>query len=211
MKKISILLLSIILMMGCAHNQMRFNLAPGSTEDDYNKARIECGDSPSGGYFLFGPLIILVPVVAVVESIKFSKRHGIQDCLEAKGFKCIENCAHVSQYLGREKQELERQKALDADREQLAAERRKVEAERQQMETLKLDHPEPSPLAMENAKPSVGADQRNRGIKGIVLMNGNVIEGQIINMNPDIVKIRTKEGEILSYDFKKEVQRFITE
>jgi hypothetical protein len=57
----------------------------------------------------------------------------------------------------------------------------------------------------------VDADQRYRRIKGIVLMDGNVIEGQIISMNTDVVKIRAKEGNILSYDFKKEVQRFITE
>jgi hypothetical protein len=68
-----------------------------------------------------------------------------------------------------------------------------------------------SQTPMENVKPSVDADQRYRRIKGIVLMDGNVIEGQIISMNTDVVKIRAKEGNILSYDFKKEVQRFITE
>jgi hypothetical protein len=68
-----------------------------------------------------------------------------------------------------------------------------------------------SQTPMGNVKPSVDADQRYRRIKGIVLMDGNVIEGQIISMNTDIVKIRAKEGNILSYDFKKEVQRFITE
>jgi tetratricopeptide (TPR) repeat protein len=64
---------------------------------------------------------------------------------------------------------------------------------------------------IENAKPFVDTDQRYGGVKGIVLMNGNVIEGQIISMNPDTVKIRTKEAGILSFDFKKEVQRFIRE
>jgi hypothetical protein len=363
---------------------MRFNLAPGSTQDDYNKARIECGDSPSGGYFLFGPLIILAPVVAAVESVKFAKRHELQDCLEGKGYRCIENCAHVSQYLEREKQgqlslekqDLERQKALDIEREQLAAERRKVDAEKLQMESLKRDQQKPSPPAenetkeivmgprpsassaneikrdglfiayengtvldtstnlmwaakdsgsdinwaekdswrninwanaksysqnyhgggytdwrmptlnelaglyasgahndkikitgfvwtsetrgsdavlfsffdgkrdwspqpddygrralpvrsgkylvtrsaekqsqppLGNTKLSVDADQRNKGIKGIVLMNGKVIEGQILRLDPDTVKIRTKDGKDLSYDFKKEVKRFITE
>jgi hypothetical protein len=64
---------------------------------------------------------------------------------------------------------------------------------------------------IENAKPFVDAGQRNKGIKGIVLTNGNVVEGQILSWDPDTVKIRTKEGKILSYDFKKEVQRFIIE
>jgi hypothetical protein len=62
---------------------------------------------------------------------------------------------------------------------------------------------------MENTQTSVEEDQRYRGMKGIVLKNGTVIEGQIISMDPDNVKIRTKEGKILSYDFKKEVMRFI--
>lgn len=68
-----------------------------------------------------------------------------------------------------------------------------------------------SPPPMENAKPSMDAEQRYRGIKGIVLKNETVIEGQIISMDPDTVKIRTKEGKVLSYDFKKEVERLITE
>jgi hypothetical protein len=48
-------------------------------------------------------------------------------------------------------------------------------------------------------------------IKGIVLINGNIIEGQIISMNPYVVKIRTKDGKVASYSFQKDVQRFITE
>ncbi len=57
---------------------------------------------------------------------------------------------------------------------------------------------------------SSDAEQRYRGIKGIVLKNGNVIGGQIISWDSGIVKIRTRDGEILSYDFKKDVRTFIT-
>jgi hypothetical protein len=64
---------------------------------------------------------------------------------------------------------------------------------------------------LKNAKSFVDEDKRTKGIKGIVLMNGDVIEGQILSWDPDTVKIRTKEGKVLSYDFKKEVQRFFTE
>jgi hypothetical protein len=50
------------------------------------------------------------------------------------------------------------------------------------------------------------------GIKGIVLKNGKVIEGQIISIDDnDVLKIRTKEGKILSYSFIKEVKEYITE
>jgi hypothetical protein len=50
------------------------------------------------------------------------------------------------------------------------------------------------------------------GIKGIVLKNGKVIEGQIISIDyNDVLKIRTKEGKILSYSFMKEVKEYIIE
>jgi LysM domain len=63
----------------------------------------------------------------------------------------------------------------------------------------------------ESQKPAIVAEQRYKGIKGIVLMDGSVIEGQILFMSADIVKIRTKDGNISSYSFIKEVQYFITE
>lgn len=64
--------------------------------------------------------------------------------------------------------------------------------------------------SMEKTKPSEKAYQQYKGIKGFVLMNGNIIEGQIISMTPDRVRIRTIGGEF-SYDFNKEIQRFIAE
>ncbi len=80
----------LVMLMGCAA-QMKYNVPQGR---NFDQAKVDCGDTGSGGYFLFGPLIILAPVVAVIESIKFAGRHKIQDCLEAKGFKCVENCPH---------------------------------------------------------------------------------------------------------------------
>ena len=64
------------------------------------------------------------------------------------------------------------------------------------------------------AKEAVVAASPNyyEGIKGIVLKNGKVIEGQIISIDDnDVLKIRTKEGKILSYSFMKEVKEYITE
>jgi len=76
---------------------MQFRLAPGTNQDDYRTALKECGvDSTQGGYFLFGPLIILAPVVAIIEGVKYSQRGGVQRCMEAKGFKCMENCPDSS-------------------------------------------------------------------------------------------------------------------
>ena len=59
--------------------------------------------------------------------------------------------------------------------------------------------------------PAIVAERQYKGITGIVLYDGTVIEGQIIFMSADIVKLRTKDGKISSYSFMKEVQYFITE
>jgi hypothetical protein len=63
----------------------------------------------------------------------------------------------------------------------------------------------------EKAQPSVDANQRYiQGLKGIVLMNGDVIEGRIISVG-STVKIRTKDGKVLSYSFADEVRSLIEE
>jgi hypothetical protein len=68
--------------------------------------------------------------------------------------------------------------------------------------------PKPTTASQES---TIVADQRYKGIKGIVLQDGTVIEGQIISMNAEIVKIRTKDGNVLSTSFIKEVEYFIHE
>jgi len=60
-------------------------------------------------------------------------------------------------------------------------------------------------------KPATDVDDPYQKIKAIVLKNGNIIEGKILILNPEIVKIQAKDGKVSSYDFKKEVQTFITE
>ena len=60
-------------------------------------------------------------------------------------------------------------------------------------------------------EPAIIADQQYKGIKGIVLYDGTAIEGQILFMSADVVKIRTKDGNTSSYSFIKEVQFFIKE
>jgi tetratricopeptide (TPR) repeat protein len=69
----------------------------------------------------------------------------------------------------------------------------------------------PQQKPVENIELSTDTDLRYRGIKGIVLKNGDVIEGQILNMDTNIVKIRTKDGKVSSYSFQNEVERFINE
>jgi len=50
-----------------------------------------------------------------------------------------------------------------------------------------------------------------KGIKGIVLQNGDVILGQIISIDNDVLKIQTKEGKVFSYSFMHEVKKYIRE
>jgi len=62
--------------------------------------------------------------------------------------------------------------------------------------------------------PKVNAEEPDSGItglKGIELRNGDVIEGQVISVDFDIVKIRTKDGKVLLYSFTKEFRWFITQ
>ena len=69
-----------------------------------------------------------------------------------------------------------------------------------------------TPLPLKNFTSPSTEEQSSRElkkIKGIELFNGKIIEGQIISLNSDEVKIRTKDGKILFFSFQKEVYRFI--
>jgi hypothetical protein len=93
--KHSLILLAALTTISCAHDPMRFTKPLDATPQDYEAARQACGgDKKGGGYFLFGPLILLAPVVLAVEAVKASNRSNVQTCMEAKGFKCIENCSN---------------------------------------------------------------------------------------------------------------------
>ena len=83
-----LVVLACIMMFGCAHSRMQFQLAQGTTQDDFQRAKIDCGEDAGGGGFIFGPAVIVVGVIATVESIKYAKKNKFQDCMENKGFKC---------------------------------------------------------------------------------------------------------------------------
>lgn len=57
--------------------------------------------------------------------------------------------------------------------------------------------------------PPVEGEQRHKEIKGIVLIDGNVVEGQILKMTTDAVMIQTQEGKVSTYSFEKEVRGFV--
>ncbi len=47
------------------------------------------------------------------------------------------------------------------------------------------------------------------GIRGIELKTGNIIHGQVISFDGNVVKIRTQDGRVSTYLFMEEVSRFI--
>jgi len=61
----------------------------------------------------------------------------------------------------------------------------------------------------QSASSLMEGDQKHKEIKGIVLNDGNVIEGQILNISSNAVIIRTKDGKVSSYSFEKEVRGFV--
>ncbi|MGP8153509.1 MAG: SPOR domain-containing protein [Smithella sp.] len=69
---------------------------------------------------------------------------------------------------------------------------------------------EPKQQPVQKMAPSIDTRHYYDGIKGIVLKNGKVIKGQIISIDDnDVLKIRTKNGRILSYSFTKDVKEYI--
>ena len=70
---------------------------------------------------------------------------------------------------------------------------------------------EPAQEPENKTAPSIDTGHYYDGIKGIVLKNGKIIRGQIISVDDnDVLKIRTRSGEILSYSFTKDVKKYIT-
>jgi hypothetical protein len=74
-----------------------------------------------------------------------------------------------------------------------------------------LNDPDFNKALLTSAAPAVYGDPRYGSIKGIVLKNGDVIRGKILNMNIDKITIQTTNGAISSYSFDKEVSTFIKE
>ncbi|MGB5218333.1 MAG: tetratricopeptide repeat protein [Smithella sp.] len=69
-----------------------------------------------------------------------------------------------------------------------------------------------TPLPLENFT-SPSTEEKNsrelKKIKGVELLNGKIIEGQIISLNAETVSIRTQDGTILTFSFPREVYRFV--
>lgn len=73
-----------------------------------------------------------------------------------------------------------------------------------------LSYKKPPSETVMQAKPSIVMNPRYRSIKAIVLHNGAIIEGRIMSMNAETVKIYV-QGKILSYSFQKDIKTFMKE
>ena len=72
-----------------------------------------------------------------------------------------------------------------------------------------VSYDKPAGKVETKAESLITADPIFKNIKAIVLKNGDVIEGQIISIDHDALKIRTKKGNIASYSFMNEVSEYI--
>ncbi|MEE9914075.1 MAG: LysM peptidoglycan-binding domain-containing protein [Deltaproteobacteria bacterium] len=100
-------------------------------------------------------------------------------------------------------------RAENAARKSVSAFRESALAERQRDKEIKKETAL-KPAAASHS-PAAAAGERYQGITGIILYDGTVIEGQIISMNAEIVKIRAKDGKVASYSFIRDVENFIKE
>ncbi len=88
--------LSLLFVFACAAPQVRYDV-PAGKQADYDKAVKECFETvkPTGNPFrgdVAGGFFLGFWDIPIYES-----RLQFKDCLEAKGFKCIENCPFVQE------------------------------------------------------------------------------------------------------------------
>lgn len=95
MKNLVVYTICTLFLFGCSHAPMNFQVPAGKTLDDFNQEKTACGDGPENHFFI-APLILFFPIWGGIELAHYYHRRGVQDCLEGKGFKCINNCAKES-------------------------------------------------------------------------------------------------------------------
>lgn len=86
-----------------------------------------------------------------------------------------------------------------------------VNAPAQVSKGVKKEEAAPAPSATPAPPAAIAAKPRYKDLKGIVLYDGQIIYGQIIQLSADMVTIRKEDAEVASYSFVQEVQNFIKE
>ena len=80
------IILILILLTGCTQ---KYIIPAGCTRTDFIIDREECADEvgyPQTDWFLFGPVIILVPIFLGYLGYKYYKGMKFQECMESKGY-----------------------------------------------------------------------------------------------------------------------------
>jgi hypothetical protein len=98
MKKIFSIIIIACLITSCA-TQQRYITPSDKTLNDFQMAKAECeqssGYSGGGGGFIFGPAIIVFPVVAIWNVVKRNQQSNFETCMVAKGYECQTGCYHT--------------------------------------------------------------------------------------------------------------------
>lgn len=86
-----LILIGILSLSSCTPT--RYQLAPHTTQLDFQHDLQSCGGSvePEPGYCLFGPAIVVLPAMAIIEGVKAVQRQNVKQCMEVKGYKALDN------------------------------------------------------------------------------------------------------------------------
>jgi len=177
---------------------------PSDKERAYELAKLDCNTmifkNVSSGMVLLEMNWFGLPTLARMASNAYRREELFQQCMAIMGFECKNNCSkNINPALFKE--------VVDSPPIEKFLQKKNTQID----ENNKITNPNLLPQTKKEIKPQIKEDHQYNQIKGIVLTSGNVIEGQIISMNADVVKIRTKDGKVSSYSFAKEVRRIIKE
>jgi hypothetical protein len=93
MNRLMVVILAMVMIMGCTTTQ-RYKIPHQKTKADFLLDREECSGRSGyrGGHFLFGPLIIIFPVMIVLAIIRANNQKTFEICMGEKGYPCVEGC-----------------------------------------------------------------------------------------------------------------------
>jgi len=66
---------------------------------------------------------------------------------------------------------------------------------------------DPSPVITDPSL--VIADPSYKNVRGVLLMNGEIIEGQVLSIKNLFLRIQTKDGQVLTFSFEREIRQLI--
>ena len=98
MKGLITAILVVSLITGCASKQL-YNIPDGKTKADFILEREECAMSSGygDGSFIFGPIIIIIPIAIIMAIIKNNQKKDFEKCMLANGYICRLNCNYAEE------------------------------------------------------------------------------------------------------------------